>query len=125
MIILLFLENPVGSLEEHFRKSLGDEYSKWFHQGGGGVPPPVPSPGDMEIDVGTEKRRSTDSVREGGGVVPRIKGEKLGEEEVLKAFKDDQDMSGYTGITLTIHGPKWIKQWPINWCKSHTKIPLL
>ena len=75
--------------------------------------------------MGTEKRRSTDSVREGGGVVPRIKGEKLGEEEVLKAFKDDQDMSGYTGITLTIHGPKWIKQWPINWCKSHTKIPLL
>ncbi len=72
----------------------------------------------MEIDVGTEKRRSTDSVRE--GVVPRIKGEKLGEEEVLKAFRDDQDMSGYTGKIFKTYGLDHIIPREEIWIKTAT-----
>ena len=96
LFTIFCLENPVGSLEEHFRKSLGDEYSKWFHQGGGiGGASQLNSslPGVMEEGcVEREERRKS------GGVEARIqavKGE--AEQEALKAFKEDQDMAGYTG----------------------------
>ena len=53
----------IGSLEEHFRKSLGDDYSKVFQQ-------------------------------------DKNKGKKPAEQpsvDPVKAFKEDLDMTGYTG----------------------------
>ena len=59
-------------MEEHFRKSLGADYSKLFKE-------------KKEEKVEKEEEE-----------------EKM-EVDPVKAFKDDLDMSGYTGISDTQH----------------------
>ena len=93
-------------MEEHFRKSLGEEYSKLFHQQKkkeeGGPPREEVGAGrgkEREEDrgMGVEERGATEGG--GGGVV--VKGERMDSEDAVKAFKDDVDMSGYTGNITT------------------------
>ena len=52
-------------MEEHFRKSLGDDYSKVFKE--------------------SEKKKNDEKM----------------DVDPVKAFKDDLDMTGYTGILQT------------------------
>ena len=61
-------------MEEHFRKSLGADYSKLFKE-------------KKEEKVEKEEEE-----------------EKM-EVDPVKAFKDDLDMSGYTGISDSFHHP--------------------
>ena len=63
-------------MEEHFRKSLGADYSKLFKE-------------KKEEKVEKEEEE-----------------EKM-EVDPVKAFKDDLDMSGYTGTSYSFHHPTY------------------
>ena len=61
-------------MEEHFRKSLGADYSKLFKE---------------KKEEKMEKEEEEEKM----------------EVDPVKAFKDDLDMSGYTGISDSFHHP--------------------
>ena len=63
---IIFLESgAVDLMEEHFRKSLGEDYKKVFKE--------------------SEKKKEPEGM----------------EVDPVKAFKEDLDMSGYTGMILS------------------------
>jgi len=74
--ITIVEENACGSLEEHFRKSLGADYSKLF------------KPGEEEKQESDEEPM-VDVVE----TSPEIKKE---QHDHVKAFREDTDMTGYT-----------------------------
>ena len=65
----MFSENGVGSLEDHFRKSLGEDYSRLFKAGG-----------REEVEEEAGRGRTEENKEERGG-----------DEDTTK------DMTGYTG----------------------------
>ena len=76
---MLTSESGAGDLmEEHFRKSLGEDYSKVF----------------KESDKGKAGEETENSHNDEMEVDP------------VKAFKEDLDMSGYTGRYLTLILPR-------------------